>query len=201
MKKTPLFALLLIGALFTAGCTNTVSKTETDTSAPQIIYVTVLVTPTETRIPFTETPTSIPIAAPSQPTTTNPTVVPVSTPQSAVLFHRWVNTTGDYQSDNWMGMETKFYPDGSVLLYNGTINEVGSNIVMKKVSEVLSGTWTSAGTDTYIAKMYVGGIVQTNPMIYEIRYYPNTTDVKYPGLIIPERVYFGDKLFVRAKTD
>jgi len=176
------FGLIVVLGIASGGCLGSQPQAPTVTPTPQIIYVTVTVTPAET------------------PVTTAPVAV-TTTPQASVLFHRWVNTTGSFQAENWQGMELRFYPSGFVSLNNGTMKEVSSNIVLDKVNQQWVGKWIAAGPDIYIVRLTLSGTTDENPLVYVVRYYPESSDPRYPGLASPERVEFDKTLFFRGKID
>jgi hypothetical protein len=174
---------LILGIVLMSGCTSTAPT-------PQIVYVTVLVTPTPTvsapagwvynsetgqYIQITPISTSLPVSI-SSPVQT--TVLPTSDP----IIGRWVRQYLNLSTNKWEGYEFNFYPDGSVVYNFGKPTMISSNIKIDPTF-VAYYIWTSVGKDKYLIKTDSALVNGTStPKIYrEYTRVVTGEDPLYPG--------------------
>jgi len=172
LKTFLLLIILLVGVILMAGCTGT-APVPSITPTPQIIYVTVMVTPAMT-------------SAPAAATTTAPVSVSTAAAPDPIL-HRFIRQYTDTSTGRMVGYEFKFYPDGTVNYREGLTNEVSGNIVIQTVIGEGSGTWSPLGSMTYLIKIL--STAQSGAQV--IRQYTLVMaheNPKFPGVTIPEHI-------------
>jgi hypothetical protein len=179
--------LLLCGILF-AGCTGTVpSPAPVATPTPQVVYITVLVTPAGA-------------GSPAATTTVAPTAnVTTEAPASDPIIHRYIYHY--MTADGPMGDELKFYPAGTVDYRIGYITTISDNIIITKIVSEASGTWIPLGNRNYYIKVLPtaeGGA----QIIRQFTLVPAHVDPRYPGIVLPEQIIGSDgTVLTRAKND
>jgi len=171
-----ILAILVIGMVLISGCTNTGSTIPVATATPQIVYVTVLVTPT---------PTTEPVPRETGLSTTFTTEIPTTIAPDPIL-HRWVRQYIHKVNGTTIGYEFKFYSDGSVNYKEGTATMVSDNIMITPVIEA-SGTWAKVGENKYLVKI-LPTAVSGAQLLREYTLVPAHEEVGYPGIVIRDHI-------------
>ena len=194
-----LFSVLILTTLCIAlvlitGCTQTSpASVPTTTTQPATVPVTTIPSPAATPIS-----TSTPVVV-----TTTSAPVPTTTSATDPIVHRWINQT--VLSPLETGREVRCFPDGSVQFNGGTIDEISGNFVIKNVIVTFTGTWVNIGGNEYTMKMVNPLSSSTTPIIYDVYYYPPSTNPKFPGITYPEHILVksanGDVEYDRTKLD
>jgi hypothetical protein len=157
--------VILLGMGCLAGCS---SSAPIATPTSQIVYITVLVTPTPQA---------------SRAATTPAIVMNNTTASTDPIIHRYIRQYSGLTT----GYEFKFYPEGTVDYREGTIKEISGNFMIDTVSLEASGTWTNLGNMVYLVKILPTG--QSGAQI--IRQYtlvPAHEEKDYPGVVITEHI-------------
>jgi hypothetical protein len=168
-----------VAALITAGCVGG-NQNIADTPTPQIVYVTVLVTPIPETTPVISVTSSMPVPV---NVTSNPTTQISSDP----ILHRWIRQYRDKNTGWLYGYEYRFYPGGTLNYREGYTKMVSSNIMIDNVTFMASGTWTAIGSNKYIVSyLPIGGTGAQ--VIHEYTLVPAHEDPSYPGVVFPSHI-------------
>jgi len=159
-----LLAFFCMATLCIAGCTetgdNTAAATVTATQTIPVQAATTAVSAAETtpcywdsqKMACADHPVTAAVttAAAAPATTVQVTATPVSDP----ILHRWVRqypaTSAGAASQ---GYEFMFYPEGTVVYKEGTIEEISSNLRIPSPVTTGSGSWTKISEDHYMVKV------------------------------------------------
>lgn len=155
MKTGVVLILVLscIAMILAAGCTDSGSSESGGiTPTPEVIYITVTVTPTATHCYWNPQTMS----CGDQPYTTAPTTAAVTTVATSApdpILHRWIRQYAGGGS----GYEFQFYPDGTVVYKRGPIITVNNNLKIPSPTTSGSGSWSKIGTTDYLVKIWYTG--------------------------------------------
>jgi hypothetical protein len=203
LKYASALIIVLASLIFLAGCTGTIPG-PTVTPTPQVIYVTVTVTPTA---PVTPAVTFAAIK-PTAPDVLVTTPAPAADP----ILHRYMftypNSQGFLGNEVVMGRELRFYPGGTLYETGGTVDyrigyvgEVSGNTAIVKIVSEASGTWIPMGNNTYYIKILpteLGGA----QLIRHFTLVPAHVNPSYPGIVYPEQIVASDgAAFTRQAID